>query len=66
MKLVKEEKQPNHPLVKALKTKGYTDIFLIFAPRFSVDYGWCLESDQYNGWIGFNKKEALKFIEEKL
>lgn len=66
MKCIRESKHPKHVLVKALKEKGYTDIFLIFAPRFSTDYGWTLESDQYNGWIGFTKKEALKFITEKL
>jgi hypothetical protein len=66
MRLVKEEKHPNHELVKALKEKGYTNIFLIFAPRFSPDYGWTLDSDQFNNWIGFTKKEALKFIKEKL
>lgn len=64
MEYATEDKHPNHILVKALKTKGYTDIFLVFAPRFCVDYGWTLNSDQFSGWIGFNKKEALEFIKE--
>ena len=66
MKLIREEKHPKHVLVKALKEKGHTNIFLIFAPRLSNDYGWTLESDQFNNWIGFTKVEALKFIKEKL
>ncbi len=62
MKLAKGDTHPNHVLVKALKAKGYTDIFLVFAPRYCVDYGWTLNSDQFDGWIGFDKVEALEFI----
>lgn len=66
MKCIRETKHPNHPLVKAFKEKGHSDIFLIFAPRFSPDYGWTAETDKFNDWIGFTKKEALKYIKEKL
>lgn len=64
--LIKEENNSKHVLVKTLKEKGQTGIVLIFAPRFSEDYGWTLESDQSNVWLGFTKKSALKFIEDNL
>jgi hypothetical protein len=69
---VRGYKNPNHVLVKPLSSKGYTEIFLIFAPRFSVDYGWTLDCEGgpngngFNNWIGFTKKEALEFIKKHL
>ncbi len=69
---VRGNKKPNHVLVKPLIDKGYTEIFLIFAPRFSVEYGWTLDCEGgpsgkgFNNWIGFTKKEAIDFINKQL
>ena len=52
-----------HVLSKALKEKGYNDFWIIFAPKFSPDFGWTVVKGNPIGWLGYDKKQALKTIE---
>ena len=57
--------KPKHPIVLALKNKGYSD----FELNYSKSEYWCIESSntevmkKTKGWLGFTIKSSLRAIE---
>jgi hypothetical protein len=56
-----------HPLIIALRNKGINNITLIYATRFSSNWGWdMVNCDKHligwNGWLGYTKSDALNLI----
>lgn len=55
----------DHILSNALKEKGYDDFELIFAGKFSPDFGWTvIKGFLLPTWLGYNKRHALQSIEK--
>jgi hypothetical protein len=53
----------NHIISKALILKGYKDFEIIFAPKWSPDYGWTVVKGYgLPLWLGYDKKMALREI----
>jgi hypothetical protein len=64
--LMHPEENPNHPIMKALIKKGFTNISLTKPTNNNRYRGlydcWNIYSDQYNGFGGYSIRECLDRI----
>ena len=64
--------KPNHPIVKALNKKGYSDFEIAYSTRSLSDCGWTIINTSYSDneifgeWLGFTIKDSLKTIETQI
>lgn len=59
------DENSSHPIIRTLLDLGYKDIWLVYAPRFSADWGWTiLKSSKGSKWLGYDKKTVLNNLKK--